>query len=769
MREASIGLSSNSEEEAFFLSQDESPRTGRHISGGLGLGAVLSLFLVGAALCHTAAKGLYPGGILSRVASTDPNQCHTAVKGDDCYKHVHWAKTVGIAQHDNWYKQCLGITEESSDEEVQACIFKLDGTKCPLPCNITATAHPRNPPLRLSRKPVEEEEEVKDSDHPCHTAKKGDACYSAVAEAMLTGIVDDPDRFPGLTSKSSFEEFQLALHRSPDNNECPRPCQCHTVEQGDECYTHVHWALDSGIGKHPLWYVGLTPSSSVEDVQRYMHKDVEACPLPCSGVTVDEIRREEVAKGGDCNEMAWPDRAGVCGECKVQVRRFDTHYKSCHGYCREILRECKAAYDNAGDGCSELWSLACDETLDSHTAICECGAPLGPSEVPMELDIAAEDQTDVQPIVPPEVRMEREQNSCHTAVEGEECHKNVIWGMTKGIWEHPEWYPGLTQWSTFEDYQELLHKNPTLHCPRPCKCHTAEAGEKCHENIKWVLNDGIVHHPGWYKNLTTHSRWEDIQMRLLEDVGTTCERPCTKKKWGTPSLFCIGVFRSVGYELELVRSQVEKGVGIFSCDEFRVLSDKVLPVTKEVRTLMIPPCEKVGVSKDGTAANSEIFMNAWAVIKEDARYKAHDWVIKADPDAVVLVDRLRAHLEPYTDKSVWIKNCMKYTGPGWPMMFGSLEAFSHEAIETYFQGADKCKTELEWQAWGEDLYMGRCLDLLGSHAEFDGTIIGDNVCKGSDCSDGISAAYHPFKSADKWFECYNQAMGKTDLRVLSDD
>merc|ERR1719469_329018 len=163
------------------------------------------------------------------------------------------------------------------------------------------------------------------------------------------------------------------------------------------------------------------------------------------------------------------------------------------------------------------------------------------------------------------------------------------------------------------------------------------------------------------------------------------------KMWGTPSLFCLAVFRSEGYELDLLRSQIAKGVGIFACDEFSMLSDKVMDVTDELKTLMIPSHEKVGTSKDGTAANTLIFMEAWMVIKNEGRYKAHDWVIKADPDAVVIVPRLRKHLKPHTGKTVYIKNCMKYTGPGWPMMFGSLEAFSRQAVDLYYAGAASCK------------------------------------------------------------------------------
>lgn len=93
------------------------------------------------------------------------------------------------------------------------------------------------------------------------------------------------------------------------------------------------------------------------------------------------------------------------------------------------------------------------------------------------------------------------------------------------------------------------------------------------------------------------------------------------------------------------------------------------------------------------------------------------------------------------------------------MMFGSLEAFSVQAMDTYYQGAERCNTELEWQAWGEDLFMGNCLSHLGANSVFDGKLIGDGVCKGGDCGDGITAAYHPYKDETSWFQCYNTAMG----------
>lgn len=359
--------------------------------------------------------------------------------------------------------------------------------------------------------------------------------------------------------------------------------------------------------------------------------------------------------------------------------------------------------------------------------------------------------------------------ACHTAVKGETCYRKIMYGMQEGIHEHPLWYPGLDEFSSFEDFQNVLHTTgPGQICPKPCACNTAKEGDRCYSDIKWVLHTGIRQHPEWYPTISVNSRWEEVQARLTEDENNNCDKPCPMKVLGSPSLFCFSIFRSQGYELGLVRSQVEKGVGIFGCDEFAVLSDKELAVTATVKTLIIPPCEKVGVSKDGTAANAQIFMNAWKVIHKNMKYRPYDWVIKADPDAVIIVDRLRHLLAAHTGKKVFMQNCAKYKGPGWPMMYGSLEAFSHLAIEAYFAEDGRCTKGLNWTSWGEDLFMNNCLKLkLDVKAEYDEDLISDEVCEGhGDCSDGRSAAYHPFKSPEAWFKCYKQV---NDINYFNDD
>ncbi|CAK0813213.1 unnamed protein product [Prorocentrum cordatum] len=82
---------------------------------------------------------------------------------------------------------------------------------------------------------------------------------------------------------------------------------------------------------------------------------------------------------------------------------------------------------------------------------------------------------------------------CHTAAPGEECHGHVAWAKQDGIRVSPQWYPGLSPESSFEDFQEHLWMHGLGECERPCEsarasptpaptppalCHTAAPGEE---------------------------------------------------------------------------------------------------------------------------------------------------------------------------------------------------------------------------------------------------------------------------------------------------
>merc|ERR1712218_405491 len=58
---------------------------------------------------------------------------------------------------------------------------------------------------------------------------------------------------------------------------------------------------------------------------------------------------------------------------------------------------------------------------------------------------------------------------CHTSQPGEVCFDAVERAMQEGLATHPEWRDSITNESTFEEYQSLLHSGILADCPKPCK------------------------------------------------------------------------------------------------------------------------------------------------------------------------------------------------------------------------------------------------------------------------------------------------------------
>jgi hypothetical protein len=176
----------------------------------------------------------------------------------------------------------------------------------------------------------------------------------------------------------------------------------------------------------------------------------------------------------------------------------------------------------------------------------------------------------------------------------------------------------------------------------------------------------------------------------------------------------------------------------------------------------------VGVSKDGTAANTALFMNAWDAILERTTALTFDFTLKLDPDAVLVAHRVREHLGAYVGQNTFVRNCNKAPdNPDFPMMFGSMEVLTQKALWTYKGSKDRCKNELDWYAWGEDLFLGKCLLHLGVGPADDFSIISDGVCTGVNCYDDWSAAFHPFKSPGAWIDCWNAATSSKGSPALA--
>lgn len=297
-----------------------------------------------------------------------------------------------------------------------------------------------------------EDEEVdadEDDGTPCHTVKRGDMCYDLVIYTVRK-LLTNEDFYPGLKKTSTQAQVQARLHQDRPGI-CSRPCPkgskdgdtdgpkedsdkpfdsegdeddqdlledaipeasqgCETAMKGDACYDTILWVLKEGVFAHPKWFQGLNQGSSMQEVQLHLHKS------PPRGMPV-----------------------------------------KCPKPCEED----------------------CGETFP-----------------------------------------------------GEPCHGGVTWVMEEGIVNHSSWFVGLTPESSFAEVQLNIHNNPnaTVFCPKPCNvCHTAIEGERCYSAVMWVLSDGIKKLPDSYPGLTEFSSFEEVQDHLHKNKSenaSRCVKPC---------------------------------------------------------------------------------------------------------------------------------------------------------------------------------------------------------------------------------------------------
>jgi len=239
----------------------------------------------------------------------------------------------------------------------------------------------------------------------------------------------------------------------------------------------------------------------------------------------------------------------------------------------------------------------------------------------------------------------------------------------------------------------------------------------------------------------------------------------TTTTWGKPSLFCFMVVQVTGHtgELELVRVQVKSAVGVFLCDEYAVFTEgKSVDLGKGPYG---PPVESVPVEKtpvwsshDGDKATALLFTHAWKALHKDGRYNRTDWTVKADPDTVLLPWRVRRHLASSTGLSVFLVVNGKRANAH--EVNGAVEAYSRQALEEYFRRGDRCMSDLKWQQWAEDSFMGACLSHLRVARLMDSTILIDTQDQDAvgSCTDKKAAAFHDYKGVDTWFACWNEAV-----------
>jgi hypothetical protein len=205
-----------------------------------------------------------------------------------------------------------------------------------------------------------------------------------------------------------------------------------------------------------------------------------------------------------------------------------------------------------------------------------------------------------------------------------------------------------------------------------------------------------------------------------------------------------------------MEAQRARGFGIFSCDGSALYD---APVARKAAW--------------GSFANTDEFIQIWDRVRNEGVYANHDWVVKVDPDAVLIPSRLRARvaeLRVPSGRAVYLQNCdFKFH------FMGALEIMTKEALEMYFMNKGNCSKYLGHEG-GEDFWMKSCLNAIGVSYMTDFTLLNDKYTLGtpecraagnckydvrdvSPCASPVSVAFHPYKDIDVWIQCHDKAKG----------
>lgn len=196
----------------------------------------------------------------------------------------------------------------------------------------------------------------------------------------------------------------------------------------------------------------------------------------------------------------------------------------------------------------------------------------------------------------------------------------------------------------------------------------------------------------------------------------------------------------------LVQAAAEKKIGIFSCNENSVFEGAAAARTDWK-----------------SISNTDIFINVWNQVMDEGKFWRNDWTVKADPDCVFFGNRISTHMAKLgigKDDAVYIKNC------NFKFRFqGSLEIFSVKAMESYKKYRQMCSDKIGHEG-GEDFFIMTCMDAMGVSAAEDDDVLYDKYATGehlilddvSHCSNGWTAAFHPFRTVEVWNKCADAAM-----------
>eukprot|EP00933_Yihiella_yeosuensis_P055621 TRINITY_DN5446_c0_g3_i1.p1 TRINITY_DN5446_c0_g3~~TRINITY_DN5446_c0_g3_i1.p1 ORF type:complete len:1148 (+),score=179.25 TRINITY_DN5446_c0_g3_i1:19-3462(+) len=190
--------------------------------------------------------------------------CSVPVDGDPCDKAVRWIMESGTSQHPEWYPS---LTPASTYGEVQYFLSETH-KNCPAPC--TGRANVKEASINIPFK-------------VCADASPSDRCGHHIAFARDVEMKTYPERYPNLTSTSSFRDWQRHFH-SQSPGKCPAPCdECREATSSSKCAGMISNEIGKIRGPLTAPFSGASMWSSFAELQGILKKyNKGGCPQPCA-------------------------------------------------------------------------------------------------------------------------------------------------------------------------------------------------------------------------------------------------------------------------------------------------------------------------------------------------------------------------------------------------------------------------------------------------------------------------------------------------------